>query len=157
MIIITLSIVFSILISYIVYRYTNQITQPIDKLCTLTQSLTLATNANAKKKVVEEEVKKDVMFAEIRKEFEDKTPSAKVTKKVDDQEPLIETAIEKPKVAKNTSGRNEIEELKKIFYSFFIKETEVNDSKTLYEPKYYEKQPKEPIYTLDDGFSSLLD
>ena len=33
----------------------------------------------------------------------------------------------------------------------------MNESKTLYEPKYYEKQPKEPIYTLDDGLSSLLE
>jgi hypothetical protein len=57
------------------------------------------------------------MFAEIRKEFEEKTPSARASKKVSDQEPLLPKEInEKNGKTRGVSGRNEIEELKKIFY-----------------------------------------
>lgn len=57
---------------------------------------------------------------------------------------------EDKKDGQSQARSDEIEELKKIFYEFFVKET---DNKTQtenhYQPKYYEKNANEPLFTLE--------
>lgn len=49
---------------------------------------------------------------------------------------------------------DEIEELKKIFYEFFVKETDnKSHSESHYQPKYYEKNPNEPLFSLEPELS----
>jgi len=48
-----------------------------------------------------------------------------------------------------TTKSDEIEELKKIFYEFFVKETDnKSNSESHYQPKYYEKNINEPLFSL---------
>lgn len=44
--------------------------------------------------------------------------------------------------------------MKKIFYEFFVKETDnKSHSESHYQPKYYEKNPNEPLFSLEPDSS----
>jgi hypothetical protein len=64
--------------------------------------------------------------------------------------------VEKEKPAEVVVRSDEIEELKKIFYEFFVKES---SSKTHnvshYQPKYYERNSSDELFTLEPETNNL--
>lgn len=95
---------FFLLVSCIVLGFTRIITQPIKRLTQLTTELKQATDLESKKVVIDK-VKSDIIFKEIH------------AARKDIEESLIDFKQEAKQV-------DEIQELKTIFYAFFV-----NDNK----------------------------
>lgn len=130
------SILLFLFISAIVYHFTKRISEPIAKLTDLTTLLKQATDIDAKKDVIKM-VKEDPMFKDIRDSCE--------LKKVDNEskEPLL--AKERTEVF-----QDEVEELKTIFYVFFVEVDESQKRSTFnMQQKYYSKNNANDI-TLDE-------
>jgi hypothetical protein len=136
-IIISASVILFLLISLIVFQFTKRITEPIKQLTLITSELTKATNTEAKQRVIDSRVKDSEMFAAIREEIDGPSKQNQVDDDLIEQQPFLpqnesrdrSSSVRKQKPHK--MQENEIEELKKIFYEFFVKENDSNKSKDL--------------------------
>lgn len=123
-----------------VVHFTKRITEPIERLTELTQELKQATDVEAKKEVIQK-VKNEQIFHFMRRDEDSGS-----------QKPEEESLLQKIHSSQNETVTDEIEELKKIFYEFFVDDNAQTQKKFHPSPKYYKKSRSHGPITLDTSF-----
>ena len=131
-------------------------------LTTLTQQLKQATDQDDKNKVINS-VKSNPIFKEIKDSIEAGTEVVRAPKSsVDNEEvkeALLQQSAEQKKQQKailQKKGSDEIEELKKIFYEFFVEDSSSASHVNYNEQRYYEKPASVPVIKIMQRSDSAM-
>ena len=160
----------------VIVQYTNRITHPITKLTDLTESLKRASDVEAKMLIINE-VKDDQIFKFIKekdsKKAELKSLKQKRERSLQQRDDTIfehqrdamekeaqhfERLISETQSELNVTMTDEIEELKQIFFEFFVNDKRESVPNSACKVKYYKKNHIQTnIGSTADGFKILED